>query len=328
MEVKDVSPEAAEITAQQPADELDVIEMLTVIARGKKIILTTTLAAALVGLAVPHFLPKRYLATATFLTPKLNTLGDPSTELLASVGVGAAAQSSLVPKSPGDYADLLQSAAINEALIHRFDLMKVYGDRNVPEARKDLQRATSVEADKQGAITISVEDASPQRAVDLTNAYGDELRQVTQELAATDASQRRVLAEQQLLQATEAATNLEEALNKAGKASGRTQPNAQAKAMMSSLALLRVQIAAKEVQLRALRSLDEAKNAPAIQVLDPAIKAEAMPRRRAALIPPLVTLLAFLGSIGYVLLRDGLRRMLSNTELCSRLDTLKAALFH
>ncbi len=331
MEVNDVCPEAAQTTTQESADELDVLELLTVIARGKKLILLTTLAAALLALAVPHLLPKHFVATATILPPKSNQWADPfSMGLLGSIGLGdAAAQNSLAPKNPSEYADVLKSVPIKDALIRRFDLLKVYRDQNMPEARKDLEQASSVELDKEGgAITISVEDANPQRAVDLANGYGEELRRVTQEFAATDAGQRRLFIEQQLLQAKEAVANLDEALNKTGQASGKTQPNGQTKAMIDSLAMLRVQIAAKEVQLRALRSFEEAQDAPAIQVLDPAIKAEVKPRPKAALIPPLVTLLTFLGSIGYVLLRDGLQRMLSSTELSSRLETLKAALYH
>ena len=73
-------------------------------------------------------------------------------------------------------------------------------------------------------------------------------------IAVTEASQRRLFYEEQLKQANDALVAAELAFQQVQQRKGLVQLDAQAKAMIESLALLRAQVAAKEVEVQALRS--------------------------------------------------------------------------
>ena len=88
----------------------------------------------------------------------------------------------------------------------------------------------------------------------MANAYTDELRILTKTLAVSEASQRRLFYEEQLNQAKEALFGAEASFQQVQQNKGLVQLDAQAKAMIESLALLRAQVAAREVEVQSLRS--------------------------------------------------------------------------
>jgi len=88
----------------------------------------------------------------------------------------------------------------------------------------------------------------------MANAYTEELRVLTKTLAVTEASQRRLFYEEQLKQAKESLIDAEVSFQQVQQSKGLVELDAQAKAMIEGLALLRAQVAAKEVEVQALRS--------------------------------------------------------------------------
>ena len=82
----------------------------------------------------------------------------------------------------------------------------------------------------------------------------DELRALTKNLAVTEASRRRLFYEQELKDAKESLIAAESAFQQVQQNKGLVALDAQAKAMIESLAQLRARAAAKEVQLEAMRS--------------------------------------------------------------------------
>jgi uncharacterized protein involved in exopolysaccharide biosynthesis len=131
--------------------------------------------------------------------------------------------------------------------------MKVYRDKRLSDARKDLQDATDIQNGKEGFITVAVEDKDRKRAADLANAYVEELRNLTSNLAITEAGQRRLFFEQQLGKAKDDLANAEVALKVTQQKTGLIQMDSQAKAIIESVAAVRAQIAAKEVELQAMQ---------------------------------------------------------------------------
>jgi capsular polysaccharide biosynthesis protein len=92
------------------------------------------------------------------------------------------------------YVSMLKSKIVEDAIIQRFNLMNQYHRKYLSDARKSLERRTSVEGGlKDGLIHISFEDRSPQRAAEIATAYVDQLRDLSQHLAISDASHRRQL---------------------------------------------------------------------------------------------------------------------------------------
>lgn len=246
-------------------DEISLIDLLIVLAKHKRMILRVTLAAVLIALIVSFLLPNIYTATATILPPQQNQssaamlLGQMGP--LATIGGGA-----LNIKNPNDlYIGMLQSRRVADDIIKRFDLKKVYDKDTWVGTRKKLAKACRIAAGKEGIITIEVDDKDPQRAAAMANAYVDELARLNQSLAVTEASRRRLFFEKQLRQAKDDLANAEVALKNTQEQSGLIQLDEQGKAIIEAVAKLRAQIAAKEVQLSAMRTFATIQNADYIR---------------------------------------------------------------
>src|SRR5208337_2949477 len=153
-----------------------------------------------------------------------------------------------------------KSRTIQDNLINRFDLRKVYWAKRYQDARNRLERRSNISASDEGVISISVSDRDPVRAAAIANAYVDELHSLNQNLAITEAAQRRQFFEQQLNEEREALSRAELAVKQVEEKSGLVQPEAQGRAIVASVADLRAQIATHEVQLQTMRSYATANN--------------------------------------------------------------------
>ena len=217
-------------------------------------ILKVTLAAALLAVIVAMLLPKMYTATTTVLPPQQNqsTAMAMLGQLGAIAGLGSA---DLGLKNPDDlFVAMLGSRTIEDRLIDRFDLRRVYSVKQYRQARKKLEGRSNIAAGDEGLISVSVTDRDPGRAAELANAYVEELRQLNGTLAITEAGQRRVFYLQQLDGEREALTQAEVALKQVEEKSGLIQPDAQGRAIVSAVADMRAQVAIHEVQLQAMRT--------------------------------------------------------------------------
>ncbi len=232
----------------------DLIELLLVLARGKKTILTVTITAAVLATVVSFLLPKTYSATSTILPPqqKQSALNSMLGQIGAIAGLSGG---DLGLRNPDDvFVAMLTSRTIEDNLINRFDLQKVYRAKRYQDAEKKLRQNSEVIATKEGLISISVTDHDPKRAAEIANAYVQELYNVNQNLAITEASQRRLFYEQQIKAEQRELSSAELALRQVEEKSGLLQPEAQGRAIIASIADLRAQVATHEVQLRTMRS--------------------------------------------------------------------------
>jgi uncharacterized protein involved in exopolysaccharide biosynthesis len=198
-------------SAEKGDDEISLLDLLIVIAERKRVILTITATFALLSIVVSLLLPKSYTATVTLLPPQQNSSVNASlaAQLGSGGGMAALAGGALGLKNPNDmYVAMLQSRTVEDAVVQHFELMQEYHAQYLSDARMAFESHTTVDGSgKDGLIHISVEDRSPQRAADLANGYVDQFRDMSQHLAITEASQRRLFFEQQLEQAKDDLAN-------------------------------------------------------------------------------------------------------------------------
>jgi capsule polysaccharide export protein KpsE/RkpR len=182
--------------------------------------------------------------------------------VLGQLGVlSGGANAALGIRNPLDlYAGMLKSRTVADNLIQRFDLRKLYDIDTQVAARKALAGQTSIIVGRDGIITIEVDDRDPKRAADLANGYVDELTKLTQTLAITEASQRRLFFEKQLKLAKDGLSTAEVDLKKTQESTGLIQLDEQGKAMIESIARVRAEIAAKEVELSAMQTFATPQN--------------------------------------------------------------------
>jgi uncharacterized protein involved in exopolysaccharide biosynthesis len=134
-------------------------------------------------------------------------------------------------------------------------------------ARKKLESNTQIVSEKSTLISISVTDADKKRAADLANAYTDQLRVLSKTISVTEAARRRLFFEEQLKSQKEALIAAETAFQQVQQNKGLVHLDAQAGVIIGSLASLHGQIAAKEVELQALRSYSTEHN-PDVQMAE------------------------------------------------------------
>jgi uncharacterized protein involved in exopolysaccharide biosynthesis len=239
-------------------DEVSLLDLLIVLAKHKRLVLGLPLAAAIFAAIVSSLLPNVYTGTTKILPPQqsasaasalLNQLGGALGGLLGGAG------GSVLGRNPNDlYVGMLKSRTVADNLISRFELGKVYGEDRLSDTRKRLEKETTIAAGRDGIISIEVEDRDPKRAAELANAYVDELMKLTKVLAVTEASQRRLFFERQLLQAKDSLTAAEITARQGLQKGGLAQVDAQGRSMIEVTARLRAQVSVKEVQIGAMRT--------------------------------------------------------------------------
>jgi len=239
-------------------DEINLLDLLIVLAKHKRLVLGVPLAAGILAAIASLLLPNIYTGTTRILPPQQSASA--ASALLSQLGgalggIGGAAGGALGIRNPNDlYVGMLKSRTVADNLITKFELGKVYGEDRLSDARRHLERETTVVGGRDGIITIEVDDRDPKRAAELANAYVDELMKLTKVLAVTEASQRRLFFERQLEQAKDSLTAAEVAARQGLEKGGLAQVDAQGRSMIEVTARLRAQISVKEVQLGSMRT--------------------------------------------------------------------------
>jgi uncharacterized protein involved in exopolysaccharide biosynthesis len=257
------------ISSTPADDEISLLDLLIVLAERKRTIFVVTAAFAIIALVIALVLPKNYTATVVLLPPQQNSsIGAALTSQLGSLGsMAALAGGSLGLKNPNDmYVAMLKSQTVEDGMVDKYGLEREYGEKLLSDARKAFEKHATVDGSgKDGLIRISVEDHNPARAAQLANGYVDQFRNLSQNLAITEAGQRRLFFEKQLEQAKDNLANAEEALKVTEQTTGLIQLDSQARALIESAASLRAEIAAKEVQIQAMQTYATGENAQLVE---------------------------------------------------------------
>ena len=234
-------------------DEVTILDILIVLANRKNMIVQVTFVAAFAALVISFLIPKMFSATTRILPPQQTQSG--AAAMLAQVNpLAAGIGKDLGLKNPSDlFVTMLRSRTVEDNLINHFDLRKVYNSKTYFDTREKLESRSSISASKDGTIAITIEDRDPRRAAELANSYVDELYKLTQTLAVTEASQRRLFFQRQLDTAKQDLAQAEGALRQTQEKTGLIQLDGQAKAIIEANAALKAQIATREVQFQRMK---------------------------------------------------------------------------
>lgn len=209
-----------------------------------------SIAVGAVAYGITYLIAPTFTARASIISPQQQQ--NSAAAALASLGALAGLAGGSV-KSPSDqYVSVMQSVTVGDRIIDRFKLMQVYESKFRADALKALGANVRISAGKKdNLISIEVDDTDPARAAQMANAYVEELRWVTNNLALTEAQQRRAFFEQQLRDTKNALRAAQLEVQKTGFTAGalKSEPKAAAEAY----ARTKAEIAAAEVRLGALR---------------------------------------------------------------------------
>ncbi|MFL5359712.1 MAG: Wzz/FepE/Etk N-terminal domain-containing protein [Myxococcales bacterium] len=251
---------ASGVSRVPPSDALDPLDLLIILGRHRKMLVIWPLVVAVVAAAVSLVLPQTFTAVTRILPPQ-QAQSSAAMMLSQLGGIAAAAGSTLGLKNPNDlYVGMLKSDAVADALIERFRLKEVYREKLQVDVRKALAQNSRFALDKSGIMEIEVDAREAGLAADLANAYVEQLHHLTSTLAVTEAAQRRVFFEHQLLESKEKLADAELKLRQGIETGGLVSVDAQSRATVETVARLRAQISAKEIQINGLRAYATASN--------------------------------------------------------------------
>ena len=229
--------------------------IIRVALKRKKLIGIVALAVIALALAAALSLPRRYMATTVILPPQQSgSAGAAMMAQLSSLSAMAGA-GALGIKNPNDLqVALLKSRSVEDAMAARFHLQALYRTKYASSARKRWEKKTFIEDGlKDGLIRLSVTDSDPQRAAELANGWVEEYQRFSATLAVSEASRRRLFFERQVADARENLARAEEEMKQTEQRTGVIELDGQAHAMIASAAMLRAQVAAKQVEIQAMR---------------------------------------------------------------------------
>jgi uncharacterized protein involved in exopolysaccharide biosynthesis len=299
-------------------DEINLLDLLLVLAKNKAMIIKATLSAALLALGISLILPNIYTASAKILPPQQSK--SMASEMLGQLGgLASLAGGSLGIKNPNDlYIAMLKSRTLLEKIAKRFDLQQLYEAKTLTDTLKELQDNFTSTSGKDGVISVEVSDHDPKRAADMANAFIEELSAMMQANALTDASLKRKFFEQQLHQAKDKLTDAEIRLDKT--------PNTSLQ-YLDAVRNLKYQGAMWEILAKQfeMAKLDEAKDFPLIQVLDKATPPEKKATPKRSLIVIIATLVALFLSLIWAFVRESMQRAEGQPEQAQRLAELRSA---
>ena len=154
------------------------------------------------------------------------------------------------------FAGVLLSRTVQDDLITKFDLRKVYRQRRWADARKELTHNTDIGIDrKSGILTIQVTDNDPRRASAMAQEYVAQLNYVVTELNTSSAHRERVFLEERLTEVKQELEASEKEFSQFASKNGAIDIKEQGKAMVEAAALLEGQLIAARTELQGLRQI-------------------------------------------------------------------------
>jgi uncharacterized protein involved in exopolysaccharide biosynthesis len=228
-------------------------ELVLILVRRKIQILTISAVALIASVVYTLCLPPIYTASAKLLPPQKEGGGGLSALLGQAGGLAGLAASTLGGGSDL-YVSILKSRSVADAVIKRLDLVRVYQQKNVEDARVVLDQNVKIQAGKDGIITVVADDENATRAATLANLFVEELGRTTVRLNLSKAGTERVFLERRLEVVKKDLEAAESDLKSFAQRNKVVQIDTQAKASIEGVARMKADLATKEVQLSVLRS--------------------------------------------------------------------------
>lgn len=236
---------------QEADDEISLLDLLQTVVDNLRLLVIGPLAVGVTALGISFLIPPTYTAKTQFLPPQQQQSAAAS--MLASLGnLGGLASAVGGIKNPADqFLAYMKSVTVQDALIERFKLLERYEVKTKTDARLSLANSVRSSSGKDGLISVEVDDKDPQFAADLANAHVEELGKLLGRLATTEAQQRRLFFEKQLVLAKDKLIQSEIELKATG-VSGSVLKSNPASAV-AAVAGLQAGVTAQEVKLGAMR---------------------------------------------------------------------------
>jgi tyrosine-protein kinase Etk/Wzc len=245
------------------------LDKVIILAKYSRMIISVSVAAGVLTYLYLFCSPNLYKTAARLLPPQQNLTM--SAQILDTMGArfspggGAAGQAGLMGgaastllglKSPAEmFVAMMTSDLVVDHIIDRFHLMKPLNKRYREDAReKLLKKYVNISAGKKdNTISIEITWRDRRVAVEMANAFIEELDRLLQNLAIQETKGRLAFLEKERGQSLQKLSKAEESMRKFSEQHGVLQIETQTRGAIQYIASLRAEIDAKEVQGKVLR---------------------------------------------------------------------------
>ena len=256
-------PETSQRTRENDAAHEQLVARLRLLWDRRRLLFKATGYGLVIFTIIAFLIPKRYESTTLLMPPDDQSSSGMGMALAAALsGTGGGGLSGLAGdvlgmKSSGDlFIGILRSRTVQDELISKYDLRKIYQTKEWDPARKALTANTTISEDrKSGIIEIKVSDRSPQRAAALAQAYVSELNVVVSQLSTSSARRERVFLEQRLTQVKQDLEAAEKDFSEFSSKNATIDIKEQGRAMVDAAANLQGQLIATRSELEALKQI-------------------------------------------------------------------------
>jgi uncharacterized protein involved in exopolysaccharide biosynthesis len=260
---------ASDLDEQQdprlPGSWEQAIANIRLLWESRRFLARVTAAGFLLSVALALLIPKRYESVARLMPPD-NQSGTGGLAMAAAAlsggggalgGLGGMASELMGLKSNSDLlVGVLGSRTVQNALVEKFDLRKVYRVARIEDARKRLSSLTDISVDRKSQIiVIKVTDTSPERAAAIAQAYTEELNRTVAEVSTSSARRERIFLEGRLQGVSKDLEASEKEFGQFASKNTAIDIKEQGKAMVDAAATLQGQMIAALSELEGLRQI-------------------------------------------------------------------------
>src|SRR5258706_4159514 len=233
----------------------------------RKFILRTGFYALLASAVISLLIPVRYQTVTKLMPPDSPSgLGGMLSLMTGRLGMQGSGGTGGLGGIAGDllggrnsgalFVGVIQSQTVQDRLIQQFDLMHVYHDGKIEDARKDLAQHTDVSEDrKSGIISIGVTDHDPKRASAMAKSYVDELDRLVAQVSTSAARRERIFLETRLKAVKGELDDSAKSFSDFASKNTAIDIPAQGRAMVEAAARLQGELIAVQSELEGLKQV-------------------------------------------------------------------------
>ncbi len=255
------SPEKPQPEGEVEQVDEQIIARLRLLWVERRLLYRAAVVGLLTATLIAFLIPKEYEST-TRLMPPDDQSGSGMAMFAALSGrlngglAGLAGDLVGMQSSGALFIGILKSRTVQDHLIEKFDLRRVYWKSTQEDARRMLSDNTAIVEDrKSGIITITATDHSPQRAAALAAEYVTELNAVVSQQSTSSAGRERVFLEERLKQVRQELEAAEREFSQFASHTGAIDIQEQGKAMLTAAATLQGELIAAESELEGLKQI-------------------------------------------------------------------------
>jgi uncharacterized protein involved in exopolysaccharide biosynthesis len=245
---------------------ITTVQRLRLLWNERRFLARAGVAGLALGTLFAFVLPKRFEATTQLMPP--DNQSNSGVAMLAALsartggGLGTIGADLFGIKSSGAlFIGVLRSRTVQDRLVERFDLKKVYWTSLDETARRKLAENTSISEDrKSGILTITITDGDPRRAAAIAQAYVSELDRLVAQLSTSSARREREFLEERLKSVQVDLESAEKEFSQFASKNNAIDIKEQGKAMVEAAATLEGQLIAAKSELEGLKQIYTANN--------------------------------------------------------------------